>query len=257
LFYQLVVKGTLDHGWLLDNSSLGAPEGLNLRDVPTSDHNFYFLLLRLIGFLTADYALVLNLFFALSFPLTVISSLAVWRHFGLSWLPAILGSLLYTFLPFHFMRGQHHLFLSAYYVVPLTVLVVLWVCSEKLWREGQEQGWLRTNLRDHKFIISLLICVLVASTGTYYAFFACFLLLVCHAAPKGRPQPAAPQLIDCSNHRRPDGQSAAEPDSYLPARVGAGCPPSSGRSRGLWLEDRPASDAAHRAPHRFAGGVEE
>jgi phosphoglycerol transferase len=178
LFYHLVVKGTLDHGWLLDNSSLGAPEGLNLRDVPTSDHNFYFLLIKLLGFLTADYALVLNLFFVLSFPLTVICSLAVWRHFGLSWLPAILGSLLYTFLPFHFTRGQHHLFLSAYYVVPLTVLVVLWVCSEKLWRESKEQGWLRANLRDHKFIISLLICVLVASSGTYYAFFACFLLLV-------------------------------------------------------------------------------
>jgi hypothetical protein len=36
MFYHLVTKSVIDHGWFLDVPLLGAPEALNLRDVPTS-----------------------------------------------------------------------------------------------------------------------------------------------------------------------------------------------------------------------------
>ncbi len=169
LFYHVIIKGVLDHGWFLDNGSLGMPAGYDLRDVPTSDNNLYFLLFKLISLFTSNYALALNIFFLLSFPLTTLSALYVFRHFKLSNFSALACSLLYTFLPFHFMRGQHHLFLSSYYLIPLAVMVVLWVATGRL---SAKDG-----SRRRYWIAALVICALIGSAGYYYAFFACFFLL--------------------------------------------------------------------------------
>ncbi len=169
MFYHLLVKGMVDHGWFLDNPSLAAPRTLDLRDAPSTDNNFYFVLLKLISLAKPSYPQVLNAFFLLSFPLTTLSALFVLRQFGISRLTAIFASLIYTFLPFHFTRGQHHLFLSAYYFVPLAVMIALWICRDEL----SLGKW-----RDPKLAGSVVICLLIASSGYYYAFFSCFFLLV-------------------------------------------------------------------------------
>jgi phosphoglycerol transferase len=177
MFYHLAVKGLIDHGWFLDNRSLAAPGELDLRDVPSSDNNFYFALLKLFSLATAHYPLALNFFFLLGFPLTVASALFVLRRFDVSWSVAVFASLLYTFLPFHFARGQHHLFLSAYYFVPLAVMIGLWICRDELSLVDEETKRLRVNWRDPKLVVSLIVCLLLGSSGYYYAFFACFFLL--------------------------------------------------------------------------------
>ncbi|MCI0337738.1 MAG: hypothetical protein L0226_09185 [Acidobacteria bacterium] len=178
VFYHLVVKGMIDHGWYLENASLAAPDKLDLRDVPTSDNNFYLVLLKLMSLITSHYPLVLNFFFLLSFPLTVVSALYVLRRFDVSWGVAIFVSLLYTFLPFHFARGQQHLFLSAYYFVPLVVMVSLWIGRGELSPFNEGRGRLRAIWRNPKLVFSLILCVLIGSVGYYYAFFSCFFLLV-------------------------------------------------------------------------------
>ena len=178
MFYHLVVKGVIDHGWFLDNPSLAAPGNLDLRDVPSSDNNFYFALVKLFSLGASHYPLVLNFFFLLGFPLTVMAALFALRQFNVSWGVAVFASLLYTFLPFHFARGQHHLFLSAYYFVPLAVMVVLWICRDDLSLIDEATGRLRVNWRDPKLIFSALIFIFIGSSGYYYAFFACFFLLV-------------------------------------------------------------------------------
>ncbi|MGH7331965.1 MAG: hypothetical protein ACREKS_04295 [Candidatus Rokuibacteriota bacterium] len=181
LFNAVLVKGLLEQGWHLSNPALGAPASLDLRDVPMSDNNLHFVLIRLLGLVTADYALVMNLFFVLTFPLTALSALYVFRRFGLAAGPALGGSLLYTFLPFHFSRGQHHLFLAAYYLVPLVVMVVLWIMTGSLSLVDERQGRWNWRRGRPQLVASAIVCVLIASSGTYYAFFACFFLLVAGA----------------------------------------------------------------------------
>jgi len=178
MFNGLLVKSIVDHGWFLTNDSVGMPTGLDMRDVPMSDNNFHFLLIKLLSLFTSDYALIINLFFLLTFPLTTACSLYALRQFKVSYLPALFGSLLYTFLPFHFARGQHHIFFATYYIVPLMVLVIVWVCSGALSLKDEETGKLRLNLRDPKLILSLIVCLVIAASGTYFAYFACFFLLV-------------------------------------------------------------------------------
>ena len=180
LFHGMVIKGIIDNGWYLRNNLIGMPDGAEVFYFPMAD-NLHFLLIKFFSLFTSDYALIFNFYFLLTFPLTTISSLYVFRHFKVSYLIAVMGSLLYTFLPYHFFRNLHHLVLAGYYIVPLMVMVLLWVFSGRLLAIGSadNKSGRRLNLRNKPFIASTIICLLVASGGLgYYAFFACFFLLV-------------------------------------------------------------------------------
>jgi phosphoglycerol transferase len=169
------VKSIIDNGWYLKNRRLGAPHGMNLCDYPMAD-NLHFLGIKLLACASSNWAVVLNLYFLLTFPLTTLSALFVFRRFGCGYLASLVGSLLYSFLPFHFLRGEIHLLLASYYLVPLMIMLILEVFLDLpvfspqgpaiIWR-----SWIAPSSR-------LLICLLIASAGVYYAFFGCFLLLV-------------------------------------------------------------------------------
>ena len=184
LFHGMVIKGIIDNGWYLRNNFIGMPGGAELFYFPMAD-NLHFLLIKLFSLFTSDYALIFNFYFLLTFPLTTISSLYVFRHFNISYLIAVLGSLLYAFLPYHFFRNQHHLVLAGYYIVPLMVMVLLWVFSGRLLASGSDDNnsGRKINLRSKRFVASIVICLLIASGGLgYYAFFACFFLVVAGVA---------------------------------------------------------------------------
>jgi phosphoglycerol transferase len=174
MFYHLITKSVIDHGWFLDVPRLSAPGTLNMRDVPTSDNNLHVLTLRLLALTTSHYPSVLNAFFLLTFPMVFVCAFWVFRHFGVGWWTSTSASLLYAFAPFHIIRGEHHLFLSAYWPVPLAVLVSLWVSTDSVWpASAARDGWRRGQVW-----LSLLVCAVLAATGFYYAFFACFFLLM-------------------------------------------------------------------------------
>ena len=180
VYHSTLVKGIIDHGWYLRNPSVGVPWGLELYDFPMPE-NLNFLIIKLLTLFSSDYALVFNLFFLLMFPLVAATALFVLRHFNVSYLSSLLASLLYTFVPYHFFRNEHHLFLSAYYTVPLAVMVALWIASgamvvESRDEQGARQKWL--SLRNRKFVAALVICLLISAVGVYFAFFACFFLVV-------------------------------------------------------------------------------
>lgn len=181
-FNAMLVKGVLDFGWHVHNPAMAAPDSLDLRDVPMSDNNLFFVLIKLTGLFTNDYGLALNLFYLLSFPLVTLCAMVALRHFGISFPAAIFASVLYSLLPYHFVRGQHHLFLAAYFLVPLAVMVVLWMATGKLSLIDETTGKLRLNWRAPKLIASIVICLMISAGGTYYAYFTCFFLLVAGGA---------------------------------------------------------------------------
>ena len=164
LFYAMSTKGLIENGWYWQNPAIGAPGILQMYEFPTFDNGVVVVML-LISMFTHNPFVVMNLYYLLSFPLITVTSLYVLRQFNLSYIPALFASLLYAFLPFHFLRNQHHLVLNAYYVVPFGILLVLWLTREEL------------RPRTKKFIAAVLICILLGSSGVYYPFFFCFLLL--------------------------------------------------------------------------------
>src|SRR5262245_8736817 len=53
LIYGMAIKGTIDHGWYLNNGSLGAPAGLQMHDYPLADA-FNFLLIKILALFRSD-----------------------------------------------------------------------------------------------------------------------------------------------------------------------------------------------------------
>jgi phosphoglycerol transferase len=181
LLYSLMIKSTLDHGWFWTNPSVGAPGALLLYDFPASAHDsFHLLVIKLMSVFTSDWALLTNLYFLLGFPLTALSAMAVSRHFGIGRRTAIVGSVLYAFLPGRLLKGETHVFMDVFYQVPLAILVVLWVCGDRpplLQANATGKRSIALTLRDTRSYVALAICALSASTSLYYAFFTACLLL--------------------------------------------------------------------------------
>ena len=167
LLYPALVKGVIENGWWTEIHSLGAPGILQMYDFPQS-HTTQLLIIKFLSLFSGNYALVLNLFYLLGYPLTTLTSLFVFRRFQVSFPAAILGSLLFTFIPYHLMRGEGHLFLTCYFHIPLMVMVVLW-CFQ-----GEEASFEFVLAKNPKIVWGLLICVLVGLSGLYYAFFGHF-----------------------------------------------------------------------------------
>src|SRR5205085_524794 len=99
---------------------------------------------------------------------------------------------LYTFLPYHFIRGETHAFLGAYYLVPFIILLVFRVGSES--PPLLKPGSIRFDWKQDGSIATLVICVITGSSGVYYAFFACFLILVAGLAAAAAQRRWAPLL---------------------------------------------------------------
>jgi len=172
LLTQLWVKGLVENGWYLTNGSVGAPFGLEMHDFPLSD-GLFFVTLKILSWFVPGYVRVLNVYFLLTFPLAAVSALFVFRRFGVPRPAAVVGGVLFALLPYHFLRGQEHLFLASYFLVPLAVMLVL--------RVYLDEGPVFRPVPDLRAWGGLAVCVLVGSGGVYYAFFTCYLLLVAGA----------------------------------------------------------------------------
>ncbi|HEU0024658.1 MAG TPA: hypothetical protein VFQ12_08505, partial [Thermoleophilaceae bacterium] len=108
LFYEAVVKGALDHGWVIGNPDLGAPSGLDLQDFPLfSVAVVPFLLIKTVGVLTGgDLATTINVYFLLTFSLASTSAYVLLRWLRVSRLVSLSCGLLFAIAPYHLWHGQ-------------------------------------------------------------------------------------------------------------------------------------------------------
>ncbi len=173
---SVVVKNTLETGSFWESPRLGAPFGFSFYDFPIAE-SCHLLFINFIGLFTKDFILVANLYYLLGYLLASLTALILFRQMRLPTFPAIGMSLLFAFLPTHYMRGEYHLFLSSYYSVPLAVLLMLWLNNkEPLISRSKDMrlGVILTN----KGILSIIICIILGSSGVYYAYFSAFFLVI-------------------------------------------------------------------------------
>ncbi len=170
-FYVSLVKGIIDHGWLFTNHSLGAPFGQQLYDFPQSADNLNLLAIKVLGFFWGA-PTVVNLFLLATFPVNAAVAYAVMRRLGACAVPAIVSSVLFALLPYHFFRGDEHLFLSAYYALPLAAYLFISLLTgtplfaRRAPPHRRFSGWATARTGW-----TVLLCVVIASSGLYYAVF--------------------------------------------------------------------------------------
>jgi phosphoglycerol transferase len=175
-FYLMMVKNLVTHGSYLTNSSLGAPFGQQLYDFPQGADNLNLLVIRLLGLFTNDAALVWNLFYLLTYPVVALSALLVLRRLGISRASAFVCSVLFTLLPYHFLRGEGHLLLAAYWAVPLGAYLTLAVLDGKRLFAHRADGRRVTCWLSKTTLLTVGACLVIGSAGLYYAFFTIVLV---------------------------------------------------------------------------------
>jgi phosphoglycerol transferase len=177
LEYNLLTKTMIETGWWLENPMVGAPYKLEMYDYAIGS-NLDMLIMKIISIFSGKYAVVMNMYYILGFFLTALCSLYVFRQLRIVYPVAVFGSILFSFLYYHFYRIGHFN-LTAYYMIPLIILVILWISNgEPLFIRDKEKKHKVVGYRfalTHKGIISLFIIV-ITSTHSYYAFFALLFL---------------------------------------------------------------------------------
>jgi phosphoglycerol transferase len=153
------------------NSSLGFPFGMELRYYPTADvlQNLF---AGVVARIWDNPFLGMNAAFAVSFPVTALAVLWVFRIAGLRGPVAVLGALALTFIPYHWYRIDH-VYLGTMYSAVLGVGLALLVGT------GAVERRLRSASRRRSLLELLFVAVLVGTSGIYYA---CFTILICVAA---------------------------------------------------------------------------
>jgi phosphoglycerol transferase len=168
-FTAAVVKNAVEDGRLWENDELGAPRGQELYDFPVfAGDNVQLALVRALGVVVRDPIVAFNLFYLLTFPLAALTAFLVLRRLGVGQPGAFAASVLFAVLPYHFLRGEDHLFLAAYWAVPLGAFLTLSVLADEP---------LVTPLRSRRTLAIVAACVIVGSAAVYYAAFTLILLL--------------------------------------------------------------------------------
>lgn len=173
VYYAAQVKILLETGWVYHHPDLGAPFGLYLYDFAHFDA-LHLLVMKLIGYAVADWAVVLNVYYLLTFLLSTTTALALFRHLSFRAPLAMSLALLFSFQPYHFDRGQGHIMLAGYYHLPLLAFALLWLLRPGGLRDGE-----RVSLwRSRRFWVAGVFAFLGVFAGHYYTAFACMGYLV-------------------------------------------------------------------------------
>ena len=167
------IKTILDTGWWFRNPYVGAPFGTSLYDfLGFYFDSFYFFIIKIILFFTKNWGMTLNIFYISLYPFTSLISYFVMKKFKINFIVSLMGSLMFTFLEYRFLRGGYHLLLSAYNLIPLIVLFLYYIyINERILI-------LNKKIKTKKNIMAFVLFLLLPTTGVYYTFFTCFFLLV-------------------------------------------------------------------------------
>ena len=173
LLIMPMVKATIERGshWRIER--MGYPGVLEMHDFPVIDH-LHFAIIWLLGLVLSDWCVVYNAYYLLTYPLTTLTAMYAFRRLGLSLPAAAVGGLLYAFTPYHYMRGETHYFLAAYWIIPFSWLPAFALCKGELpFFRTEPGGTHRLDLWRRSTLWQVLLAAATASAGAYYAFFAC------------------------------------------------------------------------------------
>ena len=196
---QTAIQNLLETGTRNRGDRLGGPPGQTMYAFPVSDALNYGLM-AFIGLFGVGSAFIMNVFNLLTFPLAAMTATYALFQMKISSRVSIFAGVLYAFMSYHFYRGQSHLLLSAYYMVPLGILVafyimegrVVWPLQRSRKPESTHKNkksvknldtppckWHLTKDSSGKtFLLSAVFALLISSTGIYYACFAGFFFVV-------------------------------------------------------------------------------
>lgn len=180
----MTVRNMQRTGWFQTSDLLNAPLGQDMRGYPSALGDLWNALGLKVLSLALPPAVVLNVAYLMTFVLVAVSAYLCLRLLRVPfWFAVALGAT-YSWLPYHFLRGIGHLYLSDYAAVPIACILALAVLRKDLGR------WLVA--RRSRLVLATLGAIVIGGTGLYYAVFTIALLgtAAVIALLRGRWRPA-------------------------------------------------------------------
>lgn len=157
------------------SDQFGFPLGMNLNYFPSIDitQNSF---AQLVTNLTGQPFVGINLLIIISFPLTAFVSYYLVRMTGIGFVMSVAGALVITFLPYHFGRALGHTYLATMYSLITGLIIVLLIGSGRLNEVFANLGNKDTRKSAlAKLVLLVILVVVTAWTGVYYAAFTLIL----------------------------------------------------------------------------------
>lgn len=165
IIIALHIKGLTEDGWPLAISNLSAPFNYPAASFPLLTSTDW-AIMKTISIFTDKVGLILNTFWLLTFLLTSAFAFITFKAVGLKNASSAMGALVFSFLPYAFLRNVSHLNLN-YYLLPFCCLSIFLVTSKS-------QRLIASNSARS---ISLIGLIFLGFNYVYYSFF-CAVLLV-------------------------------------------------------------------------------
>jgi hypothetical protein len=183
-FVGMQLRDIGDQGWYWHNPDLAYPFGQNGSMFPELNV-IHVLAVKALGLFAASPFTPGVVYFVICFPLAALTMYALVRSQGLSVWAAFVGAVLFANAPGHQERFGH-LWLAAYWVVPLGMWVVLEVMRGRpLLSPANGHGVLGGRLGRRTWL-TLAALTVVGLSGVYYVAFTLVLLLVATVASRWR-----------------------------------------------------------------------
>jgi hypothetical protein len=178
LFGGAQFKDVIESGWYEFNPHLGAPWGQHFHDFPLAD-NLHLMAAHVLGYFTDQWPVAYNLYYIATFPLAALAAAWFIRLIGGSRTSAFAVGILYAFAPYHFIRNEGHLYLSAYYPVPLAGgLIYLVLSGRPLWAARRASHPLNPiSWFTPRTIWTVLILAVMGTASSYYSLFTLIFLV--------------------------------------------------------------------------------
>lgn len=166
--WELVSQKIISEGSKMNyvTERLGAPFGYDTKDFMNAAY-LSKVWMNVWAFFTDNYVLSFNLGYLSGYVLLAVISFWVLIKLEIQPEVCFVSSILYTFLPYHLLRGQIHLSLSFYIMVPIAVFYFLKLMGNK------DEKITRKSL-----VVWAVSMAFIGMSGVYYAFFSCFFLCV-------------------------------------------------------------------------------
>lgn len=171
LVNDIYIKTVIENGWYLINNRIGMPFGMTFHEAPCSDVIF-FVAVKLMSLFNSNVIVVSNMVHLVTYPLTAGIATIVFMRIGLNAPFAVTASVLYSFMPYHLMRGVVHQDLSYYFMVPVAIF-----CSLRLFND---KPLFATRYAETRRLSALYasLAILLGMVTEYYVFYSCGFLLI-------------------------------------------------------------------------------
>ena len=161
--------------WYWSTDKLGAPFGQDLHDIAAVADNLHLIILWIGIKIFRNEFLVFNAYFFGSYLLTTTTGYVGSRMLHVQRAPALLIGITFSFLPYHYLQGPNHLFLAAYWAIPLWVAFLIRELMDDSVSPFTDQSLnfksLRNWARKKSTITLAVIAIIATTTGLYYGFF--------------------------------------------------------------------------------------